>query len=130
MKQLLRSLLMLLLTACAPDGGEMPRELLGFIGVLRENGVDGTLTMRRPVNEDMEYVAEYAIARYTSTRIISFFKCGDAEGARTNLEAALKNPKLSGQARNGSYLMATTFYPPDPEAVERIRALFLAHRFE
>jgi hypothetical protein len=78
----------------------------------------------------MEYVAEYAIARYSSTRIISLFKCKDAAKAEANLQAALQNPKLSGQARNGSFLMAATFYPPDKEAVERIRSLFLAHDFE
>jgi len=26
--------------------------------------------------------------------------------------------------------MAATFYPPDEEAVEKIKALFLAHEFE
>ena len=118
-----------LLAACSQGDVQAPLELSGFIDVLQENGLDGSLTLRGPVNEDMEYVAEYAIARYSSTRIISLFKCKDAAKAAANLEAALQNPKLSGQARNGSFIMATTFYPPDKQAVERIRSLFLAHDF-
>ena len=29
----------------------------------------------------------------------------------------------------GTFIMAATFYPPDAEAVEKIKALFLAHEF-
>ena len=119
-----------LLAACGQQGVQAPLELSAFIEVLKENGMDGSLTLRGPVNEDMEYVAEYAIAKYASTRIISLFKCKDAEKARANLEAAQKNPKLSGQAVNGTFIMAATFYPPDEEAVEKIKAIFLAHEFE
>jgi hypothetical protein len=120
----------MLLVACSQEGTQAPRELSPFIEALQANGMDGSLTLRGPVNEDMEYVAEYAIARYSSTRIISLFKCKDAAKAAANLEAALQNPKLSGQARNGTFIMAATFYPPDREAVEKIREIFLAHEFE
>jgi hypothetical protein len=58
------------------------------------------------------------------------FKFKDAEKAEANLQEALKNDKLSGQASNGTLVMAATFYPPDEEAVEKIKALFLAHEFE
>jgi len=119
-----------LLAACGQQGVQAPLELSAFIEVLKENGMDGSLTLRGPVNEGMEYVAEYAIAKYSSTRIISLFKCKDETAAAENLEAALQNPKLSGQARNGTFVMAATFYPPDKEAVEKIRAIFLAHEFD
>ena len=121
---------MILLTGCSQESVQTPFELSAFIETLQENGVDGTLSIRGPVNEDMEYVAEFAIAKYSSTRIISLFKCKDAEKARANLEEALKNPKLSGQASNGTFIMAATFYPPDEKAVEKIKAIFLAHVFE
>lgn len=121
---------LILLSACSQEAVQAPRELDSFIEALQENGVDGYLTLREPVNADMEYVAEYTIARYMSTRIISLFKCKDAEKAAANLAEALKNPKLSGQARNGTFIMAATFYPPDEKAVEKIKALFLAHEFE
>ena len=121
---------LILLTGCSQEGVQAPLEQSAFIEELQENGVDGSLTIRGPVNEDMEYVAEYALAKYTSTRIISLFKCKDAEKAAANLAEALKNPKLSGQARNGTFIMAATFYPPDDEAVDKIKALFLAHEFE
>jgi hypothetical protein len=132
MKNLLLNILvpLLLLTGCSQEGMQAPLELSSFIEKLKDNGLDGSLTLRGPGNEDMEYVAEYAIAKYSSTRIISLFKCKDAEKARANLEAALKNPKLSGQASNGTFIMVATFYPPDEEAVEKIKAIFLAHEFE
>lgn len=121
---------LILLTGCSQEGVQVPHELSAFIEELKENGVDGALTIRGPVNKDMEYVAEYAIAKYTSTRIISLFKCKDEEKAGANLAEALKNPKLSGQASNGTFIMAATFYPPDEKAVEKIKAIFLAHEFE
>ena len=132
MKKLLMTLLvpLVLLTGCSQDGVPTPLEISSFIEELKKNGVDGTLSIRGPVNEDMEYVAEFAIAKYTSTRIISLFKCKDAEKARANLEEALKNTKLSGQASNGNFIMAATFYPPDEKAVEKIEAIFLAQVFE
>ena len=121
---------LVMLTGCSQEGVETPAELGVFIEELKENGVEGSLLIRAPFNEDMEYVAEYAIAKYTSTRIISFFKFKDSEKAEANLKEALKNEKLSGQASNGTFIMALTFYPPDKEAVEKIRALFLTHEFE
>ncbi len=119
-----------LLSGCSQEGVKAPADLSAFIDVLKENGVDGTLLVRAPFNEDMEYVAEYAIARFASTRIISFFKFKDAEKADVNLQDLLKNDKLSGQASNGTFIMAATFYPPDDEAVEKIKALFMAHEFD
>ncbi len=132
MNNFLMSLLLplILLAGCSQEGVQAPLELSAFIEELKENGVDGSLTIRGPVNEDMEYVAEYAVAKYTSTRIISLFKCKDAEKTAANLEEALKNPKLTGQASNGTFIMAATFYPPDDEAVEKIKAIFLAYEFE
>ena len=121
---------LVLLSGCGQEGVKAPLELSAFIEKLKDNGVDGALIIRAPINEDMEYVAEYTIAKYSSTRIISFFKCKDAEKAETNLKEALKYPKLSGQASNGTFIMAATFYPPDEEAVEKIKAIFLAHEFE
>jgi len=132
MKNFLISLCMslALLSGCSQEGVKAPADLSAFIDVLKENGVDGTLLVRAPFNEDMEYVAEYAIARFASTRIISFFKFKDAEKADANLQDLLKNDKLSGQASNGTFIMAATFYPPDDEAVEKIKALFMAHEFD
>ena len=132
MKNFLVSLLVLLvlLTGCSQDGVKAPAELSVFIEELKASGVEGSLLIRAPFNEDMEYVAEYAIAKYASTRIISFFKFKDVEKVEANLQEALKNEKLSGQASNATFMMAATFYPPDEEAVEKIRALFLAHEFE
>ncbi len=132
MKNFLTSVLvsLTLLTGCGQQPVNTPAELSPFIEKLKENGVDGTLLVRAPFNEDMEYVAEYEIARYASTRVISLFKFRDAEKAQENLQEALKNKKLSGQARNGSFIIAATFYPPDEEAVEKIKALFLAQKFE
>jgi len=132
MKNFLISLCMslALLSGCSQEGVKAPADLSAFIDVLKENGVDGTLLVRAPFNEDTEYVAEYAIARFASTRIISFFKFKDAEKADVNLQDLLKNDKLSGQASNGTFIMAATFYPPDDEAVEKIKALFMAHEFD
>ena len=125
-------LLLIMLAGCAPPPEAMPEPLAisGFIGKLKEEGVDGSLALRAPMNDDMEYIAEYVIARYTSTRVISIFKCKDEAAAKTNLQLAMENTKLSGQARNGAYIMAATFYPEDNEAVEKIKTLFLAHPFE
>jgi predicted TIM-barrel fold metal-dependent hydrolase len=132
MKKFLVSLLvsLALLSGCSEEAVKTPVEMSAFIEELKANGVEGSLLIRAPFNEDMEYVAEYAIAKYTSTRIISVFKFKDAEKAEANLQEALKNDKLSGQASNGTFVMAATFYPPDEEAVEKIKALFLAHEFE
>ncbi len=132
MKYFLTSLIvsLTLLTGCSQEGMKAPAELSPFIEALKANGVDGTLLVRAPFNEDMEYVAEYTISRYASTRIISVFKFKDSEKAQENLQEALKNDRLSGQTRNGAFVMAVTFYPPDEEAVEKIKALFLAHEFE
>ncbi len=121
---------LVLLTGCSEERVETPAALSAFIEELKANGVDGSLLVRPPFNEDMEYVAEYAIATIASTRIISLFKFKDAEKAGANLQQALQNEKLSGQAGNGTFVMAVTFYPPDEEAVEKIKALFLAHEFE
>jgi len=132
MKNFLISLLvsLALLSGCSEEGVKTPVEMSAFIEELKANGVEGSLLIRAPFNEDMEYVAEYAIAKYASTRIISVFKFKDAEKAEANLQEALKNDKLSGQASNGTFVMAATFYPPNEEAVEKIKALFLAHEFE
>ncbi len=123
-------ILMLGLTGCAQDGADVDHGLGDFVEVLKAEGVDGDLTMRKPINDGMVYVAEYAISKYTSTRIISIFKCKDEQSAESNLQDALKNDKLSGQARNGNYLMAATFYPEEEQAVAKIKELFLAHKFE
>ncbi len=78
----------------------------------------------------MDYVAEYAIAKYASTRIISLFKFRDADKAEMNLLESLKNNKLSGQARNGKFVMVATFFPSDEVAVDKIKLLFLAQKFD
>ena len=122
-------LLLALLAGCSPQGTESTRDVSSFIEVLKSNGVDGSLEIQMPNNEDIEYVANYVISAYTSTRIITFFKFINEERAEFNLEEAMKNPKLSGQARNGRLVMAATFYPPDEEAVGKIKALFLDHKF-
>jgi len=119
-----------LLAGCSQEAINGPPELRPFIAELRENGVDGTLLLRAPFNKDMEYVAEYEISRYASTRVISLFKFKDAEKAEKNLQGAMQNDKLSGQARNGVFVIAATFYPPDEEAAGKIKELFLAHKFE
>ena len=105
-------------------------EISPFLRVLKDNGVEGKLDIGAPINEDMEYVATYVISAYTSTRILSFFKFKDAQKAEQNLREAMKNPKMSGQARTGTWMMAATFFPPDEESVSRIKDLFLAHRFD
>lgn len=117
------------LFGCTQQITPSPPEIGSFIDVLKENGVDGSLDIQIPTNSDMEYVANYVISAYTSTRILSFFKFTSEERADFNLGEAMKNPKLTGQARNGTLLMAATFYPPDEEAVDKIRELFLAHKF-
>ena len=129
-KKLLMNLSLAVLIGCTPQGENAPLELSGFIEELKAHGLDGSLVLREPLGEDMDYVAEYAIAKYTSTRIISLFKCKDVATAERNLQQALENTKLSGQARNGTFVMAATFYPPDEESVEEIQKLFLEYRFE
>ena len=118
-----------ILCGCSQDNARLPDGLGTFLDELKANGVDGSVYLRAPFGEDMEYVAEYTIARYASTRVITLFRFRDEAGAATGLQQALQNDKLSGQAVNGLFVMAATFYPPDPAAVEKIRALFLAHRF-
>ncbi|HED18334.1 MAG TPA: hypothetical protein ENI74_02385 [Gammaproteobacteria bacterium] len=132
MKKFLTSLTvsLLLLTGCSQEGVQPPAETSAFIEELKADGVDGSLLVRAPFNADMEYVAEYTVARYASTRIISLFKFKDAEKAQVNLQKSLTNDKLSGQAVNGRFVLAVTFHPPDEAAVEKIKALFLAHEFE
>ncbi len=132
MKNFLINLLvsLFLLAGCSEEGVGTPAESSAFFEELKENGVDGSVLIRPPFNEDMEYVTEYAIARYASTRIISLFKFKDAEKAEANLQESLKNDKLSGQARNGKFVMAATFYPPDEEALDKIKMLFLAQKFD
>ncbi len=123
-------LLLLGLTGCSSETGLEDHSLSGFIEKLRSEGVKGNLQVGVPINDEMEFVATYVISAYTSTRILSFFQCKDEEAAERNLEESMKNPKLTGNARNGSLIMAATFYPPDDAAVEQIRKLFLAHKFE
>jgi len=118
-----------LLIGCSRETEHSELIIGGFINHLRDQGVDGTLEINIPSNEKMEYVANYVIAKYTSTRIISFFKFSSAESAESSLAEAIKNPKMSGQARNGTIIMAATFYPPDEEAVNRIKELFLDYKF-
>jgi len=133
MKSVFLGMLVLLvgLTGCAQEGAAEKDHALGdFIEVLKAQGVDGDLTMQGPLNDDMLYVAEYAISKFTSTRIISILKCKDEKGAEKNLQDSLKNDKLSGQARNGRYLMVATFYPAEEQAVGKIKKLFLDHKFE
>lgn len=122
-------MLMISISGCIEQPTASPQEVSSFIDVLKENGVDGSLEIQIPTNSDMEYVANYVIAAYTSTRILSFFKFNSEERAEFNLGEAMKNPKMTGQARNGKLLMAATFYPPDEAAINRIRELFLAHKF-
>ena len=121
---------LVLLTGCSQGGVQAPAEISAFIDELKADGVDGSLLIRAPFNADMEYVAEYTVARYASTRIISLFKFKDVEKAEANLQEALKNDKLSGQTVNGKFVMVITFHPPDEAAVEKIKSLFLAHGFE
>ncbi len=132
MKNLLISLLvpLLLLTGCSEEGVRAPAELSAFFEQLKADGVDGSVLVRPPFNDDMEYVAEYAIAKYASTRIISLFRFKDAEKAEENLQQSLQNDKLSGQARNGKFVMVATFFPSDEGAVEKIKMLFLAQKLD
>ena len=119
----------ILLVGCSQDPGYRVPGVSGFIDVLRENGIHGDLTMEPPFNDDMEYIASYQIAVFTSTRILSIFKFKTPEAAQSNLEDAMKNPRMTGQARNGTFLLAATFFPPDEEAVAAIRELFINHNF-
>ena len=120
---------LVILTGCTQQDAFTAYEISSFIDTLKEQGVDGTLKIEPPINDDMEYIATYVIAAYTSTRILSFFKLKNEEIAKSNLEQAMQNPKMSGQALNGIFLMAATFYPPDEEAVNKIKDLFLRHDF-
>ena len=130
-KNLLSMLLPLfLLLGCGEDTAYRGTAIGSFVDVLKQNGVDGTVEIMIPDNEDIDYVATYVISAYTSTRILSFFKCGDEASAIRNLKDSMENPKLTGQARNGTIIFAATFYPPDDKAVQEIRALFLAHEFQ
>ena len=117
------------LFGCSSEDTQSSFVISGFIDHLRDQGVDGTLDITVPDNEDIEYIANYVISKYTSTRIISFFKCTNTERAELNLREAMKNPKMSGQARNGPIFMAATFYPPDDEAVNKIKELFVNYEF-
>ena len=123
-------LILMFLVGCSQQGTQTTHDVSSFIDELKANGVDGTLQIKAPINDDMDYVATYVISAYTSTRILTFFKCKDQEKAEYNLKEAMKNPKLSGQARNGTIIMAATFYPADEEAVGKIRELFTSHKFE
>ncbi len=114
---------------CGQDPADTIPGISGFIDLLKENGIHGDLTMERPSNDDMEYIATYKIALFTSTRIISIFKFKTLEKAQFNLEEAMQNPRMAGQARNGTFVMAATFFPPDEAAVTTIRDLFVSHEF-
>ena len=118
------------LFGCAGEDAYSNLAISGFVNQLRDQGVDGTLEIDIPDNEDIEYVANYVISKYTSTRIISFFKFTNVESAEFNLKEAMKNSKMSGQARNGTIIMAATFYPSDEEAVNKIKNLFLDYKFK
>lgn len=118
------------LSGCAQDTSTITLEIATFIDTLKEKGVEGRLDIAPAVNADMEYVATYVISAYTSTRILSFFKFKDIERAEYNLQELMKNPRMTGQTRNGTFVMGATFFPPEPDAVSRIRELFIAHRFD
>ncbi len=118
------------LFGCTGEDAYSGFAISGFIGHLRDQGVDGTLDIGFPDNEDIEYVANFVISKYTSTRIITFFKFSNIESAKLNLQDAMKNPKMSGQSRNGAIIMAATFYPSDAEAVNKIKSLFLEYTFD
>jgi hypothetical protein len=118
-----------ILFGCGQDQTGTIPGISGFIDLLEENGIHGDVTMEPPFNDDMEYIATYKIAVFTSTRIISIFKFKTSEKAQFNLEEAMKNPRMAGQARNGTFVMAATFFPPDEAAVAAIRDLFVSHEF-
>ena len=103
---------LVLLAGCGQEVKYTPAELGAFIDDLKANGVDGSLLIRAPLNEDMDYIAEYTIARYASTRVVSFFKFKDAEKAEAGLREALTNDKLSGQASNASFRHGSDILPP------------------
>ncbi len=113
------------LFGCAGEDAHSDFAISGFINHLRDQGVDGTLDIGFPDNEEIEYIANYVISKYTSTRIITFFQFSNIESAKLNLKDAMKNPKMSGQSRNGTIIMAATFYPSDEEAVNKVKCLFL-----
>ena len=105
-------------------------EISSFIDKLKAEGVEGKLELDFPANKEIEYIATYVISVYTSTRILSFFKCSDVEEAQRSLVKMMKNPKMTGQARNGTMIMAATFFPPEEAAVVKIKELFLEHNFD
>ncbi len=121
---------LVLLLGCSENTAYKSTTIGSFIDVLKQNGVEGTVEVAMADNEDIDYVATYVISAFTSTRILSFFKCRDEASAIRNLEDSLKNSKFSGQARNGTIIFAATFYPPEDMAVGEIRELFLAHEFQ
>lgn len=118
------------LFGCGTENASTNLVISGFIDHLRDQGVDGRLEIDIPNNDDIEYVANYVISKYTSTRVITLFKFTNIESAKINLSRAMENPKMSGQARNGTIIMAATFYPADEEAVNKIKDLFLEHKFQ
>lgn len=122
--------LIALLAGCNQVPLDTTIEISSFIDTLKAEGVEGKLDLDFPANDEIEYIATYVISVYTSTRILSFFKCSDVEKAQHSLEKTMKNPKLTGQARNGTMIMAATFFPPDEAAVVKIKELFLAHNFD
>lgn len=121
---------LVLLLGCGENTAYKSTTISSFIDVLKQNGVEGTVEVVMADNEDIDYVATYVISAFTSTRILSFFKCRDEASAIRNLKESMENPKLSGQARNGTIIFVATFYPPDDKAVGEIRELFLAHDFQ
>jgi len=121
---------LVMLLGCGENTAYKSTMISSFIDVLKQNGVDGNVEVVMTDNEDIDYVATYVISAFTSTRILSFFKCKDEASAIKNLKSSMENPKLSGQARNGTIIFVATFYPPDEKAVGEIRELFLAHEFQ
>lgn len=128
-KSITLTLLVMLLSGCSQDPSEEATELSGFVDLLKQNGVEGKLNINLPNNPEIEYVATYTISAYTSTRILTLFKFIDEQNAATNLELLMQNPKMSGQAQNGLFVMGATFYPPDEESVKKLRNIFLDHTF-
>ena len=118
-----------ILSGCSQDQSGSVPGLSGFIDLLKANGIHGDLLVEPPFTDDMEYVGSYQIAVFTSTRIVSIFKFKTEAKARSNLEEAMQNPRMTGQARNGTFVMAATFFPPDEQAVAIIKDLFVNHEF-
>ncbi len=127
---LLAVLAVLIVAGCNPRSPVAVEEMSTFLQFLKERGVDGSLAIEQPSNDDIEYVATISIATYTSTRALSLFRCQDEETAQRYLLEALENPRMSGQSRNGPIIMAATFFPPDEEAVEKIVELFPNYDFD